>query len=449
MSFQAVTDILVSPQIAELQVSNAVKESQTETSSISFSELISSYRNEEKSEKIETSNPETKPEEKKSEIKNENPDESKEIEDSKEVKSEEKTGTTEESPKKVAENTTEAKEEKQNGLKTEKNQTTKKENPKNVKEQKLSDKDFARLNEIENSSNETLPNIEALKTAAKENVSEKEKSKSENNENVIDLQKQTFTTENQNLVVQNPKEDSEVDFSFNPQKAKEKSVTKLDKDGKITVEDLRTDKNLEQPATKKTELKVTEVKQTSENSATITMDLNQTNADVLSTNSQTAASQGSNFQQMLNNQIQANAPEFVKAGTLVLKDNDQGTINLVLHPDDLGNVKIHLSLDGKTVTGHITVATKEALQVFKDNSETLREAFIKSGFESANFDVAYGNNGSGSQNMNFGQQQDGTFVLGQQVYGNTGKVADSLDSMLDDFIGNEEKFNNFSINIVA
>ena len=35
--------------------------------------------------------------------------------------------------------------------------------------------------------------------------------------------------------------DSEVDFSFNPQKAKEKSVTKLDKDGKITEADLEDD----------------------------------------------------------------------------------------------------------------------------------------------------------------------------------------------------------------
>ena len=176
-----------------------------------------------------------------------------------------------------------------------------------------------------------------------------------------------------------------------------------------------------------------------DNSATITMDLAQTDAANVTADSQT-------FQTMLTNQMQAAAPDFVRAGTVLLKDNDKGTINLVLHPDDLGNVKIHMTLDGKTISGQITVATKEALQVFKDNSETLREAFIKSGFENASFDVSLNNGGQFNQNMNFGGQDDGTSLLAKHVYNSIGG---GLDSELEDIFQNAEDISNYSVNIVA
>ena len=187
---------------------------------------------------------------------------------------------------------------------------------------------------------------------------------------------------------------------------------------------------------------------TGENTATITMDIAQ-NAqnDILSLNNQTAASDGSNFRAMLNNQIQNNAPEFVKAGNLILKDNNQGTINLVLHPDDLGNVKIHLSLDGKTISGHIVVATKEAMEVFKDNAQTLREAFIQNGFDAANFDVSYNGNNQSGANQNFGNEYNGNQFLAKKAYG-----FDSVDEAINDAFGNEdysEKKSEYSINIVA
>ena len=242
---------------------------------------------------------------------------------------------------------------------------------------------------------------------------------------------------------------SENNLDFSQNNSKEKKTFTLDKDEKITVEDLRTQNPDEKVSEKKSELKITEIKQTSQNTATITMDLNQNaNADVLSLNNQTAASNASNFQQMLNNQIVNSAPEFVKAGNLVLKDNNQGTINLLLHPDDLGNVKIHLSLDGKSVSAQITVATKEAVQVCKDNAETLREAFIKSGFEAGNFDVAFnnGNGGSFNQSMDFSNQNDGRNLMAQKVYSNK---AEALDSELENIIQNAQDISNYSVNIVA
>ena len=132
---------------------------------------------------------------------------------------------------------------------------------------------------------------------------------------------------------------------------------------------------------------------------------------------------------------------------MILKDNNQGTINLVLHPDDLGNVKIHLSLDGKTINGHIIVATKEAMEVFKDNAQTLREAFVKNGFDGAEFNVSYNNNSSGNNGQEFSNQFDDGNFLAKKIYGNDLSSSGEIDSQLNDIISS--KNDNYSVNIVA
>lgn len=231
---------------------------------------------------------------------------------------------------------------------------------------------------------------------------------------------------------------------------KDGKTSKIDKEGKITVKDLRTEKVEEKIDDKKPAQKLNvDVKMNNSNTATITMDYaNQISEEnILSLNNQTAASDGSNFQAMLNNQIQQNVPEFVKAGSVILKDNNQGTINLVLHPDDLGNVKIHLSLDGKTINGHIIVATKEAMEVFKDNAQTLREAFVKNGFDGADFNVSYNNNSSGNNGQEFSNQFDDGNFLAKKIYGNDLSSSGEIDSQLNDIISS--KNDNYSVNIVA
>lgn len=441
MSYQAITDLIVNPQqIQEIQLSNTVKDSPKTNSSAStsFADLLSSYQQEQKTDSVK--------EEKFSETE---PKETEKVPEKNDVK-EEKNLKAEKSEKTEKSEPTE-----KDDVKTEKNQDksdAKAEKTVKKSEKKLEDKDFARLNQLseEKTPDENL--VEAAQLAANVNSNEvkfdadvKEKL-SESDENLI-VEVAVQSTENITVSSNADVQNDAADLDFSKETPKEKKTFALDKDGKITVEDLRTEDSKEINTEKKSDLKITEIKQTSENTATMTMELNQdANANVLSMNNQTAASNGSNFQAMLNNQIQNNAPEFVKAGNIVLKDNNQGTINLVLHPDDLGNVKIHLSLDGKTLSGHITVATKEALQVFKDNSETLREAFIKNGFDTANFDVSLNNGGQFAQNMDFNQQNDGRNLMGKQVYSNN---AAGLSSELENIIQNVEDVTNYSVNIVA
>ncbi|MGN0729079.1 flagellar hook-length control protein FliK [Treponema sp.] len=138
--------------------------------------------------------------------------------------------------------------------------------------------------------------------------------------------------------------------------------------------------------------------------------------DILSTNGQTAGATGSTFQQMLSQQIQFNAPDFARAGSIVLHDNNSGSINMVLKPENLGNVKINLHLSDNVITGQITVNSKEAFEAFKQNMETLRQAFQNSGFENAALSLSYADTSSGS----FAQgerQQSGEQFFSNKVYG--------------------------------
>lgn len=195
----------------------------------------------------------------------------------------------------------------------------------------------------------------------------------------------------------------------------------LDKDGKIKVTDYRseekTDFASERTDEKKSQLKITDVKY-DRNTAEMTLDLAKADSaqmNILSSNSQTAGANGSQFQAMLTNQIQQSAPELVKAGNIILKDNDVGQIKLVLNPESLGNVKIDLHISEKNITGRIIVASAEAYNAFKESADSLRQAFINSGFETAGFDLQFaGQNASGQQEQH--QNSDAHFRM-MHTYG--------------------------------
>lgn len=206
--------------------------------------------------------------------------------------------------------------------------------------------------------------------------------------------------------------DSDKEFSSGKHNSAAKKISS-DKERKITVTDLRSqgqDGEVAASNDKKFSAKSglkTEIRYDGKNAAEMTMNLaDGIQQNLTSSNAQTASASSSTFQAMLSNQLQNNAADFVKAGNIVLKDNDAGQIKLILNPESLGNVKIDLEISDKTLTGRITVASREAFNAFKESSESLRQAFINSGFENAGFELAMAGNGSFGGNLNGREQND-------------------------------------------
>lgn len=197
---------------------------------------------------------------------------------------------------------------------------------------------------------------------------------------------------------------------------------------KLSVHDLRTrhlfdeadakiasDKVVQKSAEKK-EINLSMQKQ-ADGALQMTMELaNRAQENISSSSSQAAGATGSDFQAMLSNAVQDNAPEFVKAGNIVLKDNNQGSINLILRPEGLGNVKISLNLDDKNLSAQITVQTKEAMDAFRESIPSLKQAFTESGFETGSFDLNFSNNQSNQQGFAQGENQNQQ-LFAQKSYG--------------------------------
>lgn len=164
----------------------------------------------------------------------------------------------------------------------------------------------------------------------------------------------------------------------------------------------------------------------SDSSMTLAMTLSEAaRQNILSSDSQSAGASGSTFQQMLAQQVQENAPDFARAGSIVLRDNDSGSINMILKPESLGNVKINLQLSDNGITGQITVNSREAFEAFRQNLDTLRQAFQDSGFENASLNLSFADTSSGPFSNGERQDSSGQFLSGQ-VYGKY--AADRQDS---------------------
>lgn len=225
----------------------------------------------------------------------------------------------------------------------------------------------------------------------------------------------------------------------------------LDKDKKIAVQDLRSENSAQKPDEKsgksmKSSTEISEIYRNEKNNPQVTMDF-AANAqqNIGSLNNQVASSAGSNFQAMLANQIQENAGEIVKAGNIVLKDNDVGSIKLILHPESLGNVKIDLQVNEKNISGKIIVATQEAFNAFKETAENLKQAFVQSGFESAGLELSLANQNFAGNHSGENQNNPAAEFAMRKVYGEINGFAE--ENFLE--IENIENSAMNSINIVA
>ncbi len=228
-----------------------------------------------------------------------------------------------------------------------------------------------------------------------------------------------FTAENARL-------DSKNDLN---DKKDAKDLGEKGKKVQFTVHDFRTSQNVEdknvavKAAAKSAEKQALNVNYNSDGTPSVQMTLEMAHGaeqNITSANSQTASANGSTFQAMLNNAVAENAPEFVRAGNIVLKDGNKGSINLILHPEKLGNVKIALSLSDKVITGQITVHSQEAYEAFKSSIAELKAAFTQQGFEAGSFNLDFGgqNNQSFAQNgQNNNQQNSDGFFMASQSYG--------------------------------
>lgn len=225
----------------------------------------------------------------------------------------------------------------------------------------------------------------------------------------------------------------------------------LDKDKKIAVQDLRSENSVQKTDEKsgksmKSSTEISEIYRNEKNNPQVTMDF-AANAqqNIGSLNNQVASSAGSNFQAMLANQIQENAGEIVKAGNIVLKDNDVGSIKLILHPESLGNVKIDLQVNEKNISGKIIVATQEAFNAFKETAENLKQAFVQSGFESAGLELSLANQNFAGNHSGENQNNPAAEFAMRKVYGEINGFAEENFPEIE----NIENSAMNSINIVA
>ncbi len=143
---------------------------------------------------------------------------------------------------------------------------------------------------------------------------------------------------------------------------------------------------------------------------------------------QVAQATDAGFQQVLSQQIQNSAPEFVKAGSILLKDNNSGSINMILKPENLGNVKVSLELSDKILSGQIVVQSKEAFEAFKQNMDTLRQAFQSNGFENANLNLVLADNANSNGTFGQGQQPSGEQFMANRTYNDFAQSGEAAET---------------------
>ncbi len=82
--------------------------------------------------------------------------------------------------------------------------------------------------------------------------------------------------------------------------------------------------------------------------------------------------------------------EIVKRSSILVRNNGSGEIKLELKPEQLGNVRIRISLENNNIAGKIFVETSSVKEAFDQNMQHLYRAFKEHGFGDAALNVSVG-----------------------------------------------------------
>lgn len=83
--------------------------------------------------------------------------------------------------------------------------------------------------------------------------------------------------------------------------------------------------------------------------------------------------------------------EIVKRGSILMRNNGTGEIRLELKPENLGHVKIRLSLENNHIAGKILVENVNVKEAFDQNMQELYRSFREHGFQDTSLNVSVGN----------------------------------------------------------
>jgi flagellar hook-length control protein FliK len=95
--------------------------------------------------------------------------------------------------------------------------------------------------------------------------------------------------------------------------------------------------------------------------------------------------------------------DIVRHASMALRDGGTGTIKIALHPETLGNVKIHLEMTENKITGRIVVESEEALNAFRKELSALEQAFKDTGFAAADLNLSLTADNPGAQDQELGE----------------------------------------------
>lgn len=98
--------------------------------------------------------------------------------------------------------------------------------------------------------------------------------------------------------------------------------------------------------------------------------------------------------------------KIVKQSSIILKDGGSGEIKLILKPEQLGKVRIRLSLTDNRIAGQIIVDSAAVKEVFEQNLQNLERAFKENGFDTAALNVSVGGDQSGQHD----REKSGNFA---------------------------------------